>query len=169
MNTFIIIAITILVTYTVVLCVANRGIPNSLSQSVFFLPKAGAWLWTAVIGLVAAAAMPTLIEKAPEDYEFLGFLSSAGLAFVAICPLLHKEDGNGVDTSDFTYKLHTGGAILCAVCSQILIACCHWQILLIWAAYIVAFVLMTRGRRWPQATFWAEMTCFTTTFIYCLS
>ena len=42
MNIFIIIAITILVTYTVVLCVANRGIPNSLSQSVFFLPKAGA-------------------------------------------------------------------------------------------------------------------------------
>lgn len=39
MNILITFAIALLVAYTVTVCVANHQIPDSLSQSVFFLPK----------------------------------------------------------------------------------------------------------------------------------
>lgn len=65
------IAAVLLIAYTVALCV-NNGIPRSLSASVFFLPRKGAWLWTAVIAAVALALAPVLIgtATAPSSSPF---------------------------------------------------------------------------------------------------
>ena len=157
----IIIAITLVTTYTLCLCVANRHIPRSISQAVFALPALGSWLWTLVIGATAALSMPTLIDISTEGSRFLAFLACAGLLFVAFCPL----DPKGRDMS---YGVHMAGAYTCAVCSQLLVAVNQPWLLLLWIPWAFAFVWITKDERWLTAPFWAEVTCFATTFAYAL-
>ncbi len=174
----IIIATTLLVAYTLILCVVNKHIPDSLSQSVFFLPPSASWLWTLVIGFFAFAIMPAFIDKTPENWQWLAFISCAGLMAVAFAPLLPAketltQDGDKViDKSDLGYKVHMVGAFTAAIGSQVLIARCQPLVLLCWIPYIGYFVyyysqyffkLMVP---WRTKVFWAEMTCFLTPVIY---
>ena len=161
MNTLIVIAMTLLFAYTLTVCVVNRGIPSSLSATVYALPPMGAWLWTLIIGAVSVMTMPVILEKAPDNFKFLGFLSIIGLLFVALCPLVPNK-------GDMTYKLHMGGAIACAVASQVLLAVDNAWLLLIWVPWVLAFVWITKDHTWKTQIFWAEMTCFADTFVYCL-
>ena len=150
---------TLLFAYTLTVCVVNRGVPSSLSATVYALPPMGAWLWTVIIGAVAGITMPVILDAAPDNWRFLGFLACIGLLFVAFCPLVPNK-------GDMTYKIHMGGAITCAVCSQVLLAVSNAWLLLLWLPWIAAFVLITASRKWKTAIFWAEMTCFLNTFIY---
>lgn len=168
------IATTLLVAYTLILCVVNKHIPDSLSQSVFFLPPSASWLWTLVIGFFAYAIMPPFIDKTPEDWQWLAFISCGGLMAVAFAPLLpgkEQKDGS-IDKSDLGYKVHMVGAFTAAIGSQVLIARCQPLVLLCWIPYIGYFVyyysqyffkLMVP---WRTKVFWAEMTCFLTPVIY---
>ena len=152
------IAAVLLIAYTVALCV-NNGIPRSLSASVFFLPRNGAWIWTAVIAAVALALAPVLIGTAHRA-QFLAFLACAGLLFVAGCPLVK-------DKGDMAYRVHLVAAIVCAVCAMGLVACNRPLLLLLWLPWLGVFIWKTKGvSTWPTQTFWAEMTCFAITFIY---
>ena len=152
------IAAVLLIAYTVAMCVTN-GIPRSLSASVFFLPKKGAWLWTAVIAAVVFALAPVLIGTA-QRAQFLAFLACAGLLFVAGCPLVK-------DKSDMAYRVHLVAAVLCAVCAMGLVACNRPLLLLLWLPWVGVFIWKTKGvSTWTTQTFWAEMMCFLITFIY---
>lgn len=158
--TNIIIAITLLLTYTVSICAVNRMIPDSLSKSVFMLPPKSSWIWTLVIGATAALIMPSLIERASENTQFLAFFACAGTAFVAVTPLIKG-------TSDMSYKVHMTGAYVAAVCSQLLLAANCWWLLIGWMPWVFAFSSYhNRGRKWHAAKFWAEMTCFVLVFIF---
>ncbi len=160
MNTLIIVAITLLFAYTLTVCVVNRGVPSSLSATVYTLPPMGAWLWTLIIGAVAGLTMPVIIERTEDTWQFLAFLSCAGLLAVAICPLIP-------DKGDMTYRIHVGGAILSAVASQVLVAIeCPW-LLLGWVLWLAAFIWFSKEHVWKQQIFWAEMTCFAITFSLC--
>ena len=152
------IAAVLLIAYTVALC-ANNGIPRSLSASVFFLQKKGAWLWTAVIAAVVFALAPVLIGTA-QRAQFLAFLACAGLLFVAGCPLVK-------DKSDMAYRVHLVSAIVCALSAMLLVACNRPLLLLLWLPWVGVFVWKTKGvSTWPTQTFWAEMMCLLITFIY---
>lgn len=174
MNTMIIIATTLLVAYTLILCVVNKHIPDSLSQSVFFLPPSTSWLWTLVIGFFAFAIMPSIIDKTPENWQWLAFISCAGLMAVAFAPLLPAketltQDGDKViDKSDIGYKVHMVGAFTAAIGSQVLMLVCQWPILLCWIPFVGYFAYLIRMHLLPWRTrvFWAEMTCFLTPVIY---
>ncbi len=161
MNTFTIlitIAAVLLIAYTVALC-ANNGIPRSLSASVFFMPKKGAWLWTAVIAAVVFALATVLIGTA-QRAQFLAFLACAGLLFVAGCPLVK-------DKRDMAYRVRLVAAVICAVSAMGLVACNRPLLLLLWLPWVGVFVWKTKGvSTWPTQTFWAEMMCFVITFIY---
>lgn len=161
MNITIIIAITILVIYTVTLCVANKSIPNSLSQSVFMLSPSASWLWTLVMGFVAVAVMPKMLEVSGDNWKFLAFLSCIGLIFVALCPLSPRKDG-------IEYEVHMTGAWMCAVSSQILMAVCNSWLMLMWVPWVIAFIWITKDSKWRTKVFWAEWTCFPITFTFCL-
>ena len=161
MNITIIIAITILVIYTVTLCVVNKRIPNSLSQSVFMLSPSASWLWTLVMGFVAVAVMPKMLEVSGDNWKFLAFLSCIGLIFVALCPLSPRKDG-------IEYEVHMTGAWMCAVSSQILMAVCNSWLMLMWVPWVIAFILITKDSKWRTKVFWAEWTCFPITFTFCL-
>lgn len=170
----IIIATTLLVAYTLILCVVNKHIPDSLSQSVFFLPPSASWLWTLVIGFFAFAIMPAIINKAPENWQWLAFISCGGLMAVAFAPLLPAketltQDGDKViDKSDLGYKVHMVGAFTAAIGSQVLMLVCQWPILLCWIPFVgyLAYLIHMHLLPWRTKVFWAEMTCFLTPVIY---
>lgn len=160
--TMILIAIALLAAYTVTLCVVNKEIPSSLSASVFYLPKTGQWLWTAVIVAVVFLVAPTLISKASDNTQFLAFIACAGLLFVGGAPLIK-------DKTDMAYHIHMAGAIACAVASQSLVAFNAPWLLLLWAFWIGdAIYTRAHHNQWRTAVFWAEMTCFTDTFIFAM-
>ena len=56
--------------------------------------KGGAWLFSLCIGLSAALLMPPMIERAPENFQFLGFLAPAALMFVAATPHYKDEESS---------------------------------------------------------------------------
>ena len=68
------------------------------------------------------------------------------------------------------FIVHEGGAITCAVYSQlVLVFNCPW-LLLLWIPYIIAFIKLNdfRAKGWNTKIFWAEMVCFSNTFTFCL-
>ena len=158
----IIIAIAVLLIYTLTLCGINGKIPNSLSQSVFMLPPSASWLWTLVIGFVAIAVMPKMLDVAGDNWKFLAFLSIVGLLFVALCPLSPNKSGQ-------RYVVHMIGAWICAVCPQLMVAVTDWHHLQLRVPWIVIYVLRRMWFGWDTKVFWAEMTCFATIFILLLS
>jgi len=162
MDNMIIIAIAVLLIYTLTLCCINGKIPNSLSQSVFMLPPSASWLWTLVIGFVAVAVMPKMLDVAGDNWKFMAFLSCIGLIFVALCPLSPRK--NGIE-----YKVHMTGAWMSAVCSQLLVAVTKFWQMSLWIPWIAAFVFLTCWYGWRTKVLWAEMTCFATIFILLLS
>lgn len=162
MNTYFIlttIAVAVLTIYTAALCLAERQIPPSLSASVFYLPRAGAILWLAVIATVVFCLAPVLLAVSRPATQFLAFISCAGLLFVGGCPLVK-------DKTDLTYKIHIAGAVTCAICANLLITTNHWWMLFLWIPWLFWFIWVTKDRRWTTQTFWAEMTCFYSTFAY---
>ena len=108
MYTLTIIAIAVLTCYIVTMCAVGKGIPNSLSQTVFNLPSTGRWLWIIIIASVTFAVMPSLMEKSSESTRFLAFFACAGLMLVAVCPLVG-------DKTDYAYKAHMVGAYTAAI------------------------------------------------------
>lgn len=160
------IALAILTAYILAVCITNKQIPHSLSETVFFLPAGGSWLWTVTIAAVAFLVVPTFIEKTAESVQFLAFLSCAALAFVAVCPLIGSY-GN-IKKDEQTYKIHMASAYACGVLSQVaVVITCPWMMLW-WLPWVAAFVWITKDRKWQTSIFWAEMTCFLSTFCICL-
>ena len=111
----IIVAIIILLVYTIVMIKIGGSIPPSLSASVFNIPTNKRWIWTVVIFTVCILVVPTYIEKTDINTQFLSFLSIGGLGFVGAAPLVKLKD----DVLQF--KVHEIGAIICAICSQLVL------------------------------------------------
>ena len=155
------IAFLLLSSYTLGVCIYSKQIPDSLSQSVFYLPKCGRIIWTLVIVAIAFCTMPVFISCAAVEWQFLAFLSCAGLAFVGAAPLVHDE-------SDISYKVHMTGAWTCAVCSQLLILVTNPIILLGWIPFTIYYLATMLLNRQENKVFWAEISCFIMNFILCI-
>jgi len=155
-------AIIVLLAYIVCLCYRGGGVPSSLSATVFDLPTGWRWLWTVVIYVVAFLCVPHYIEVTGENTQFLAFIAIAALAFVGAAPLVK-------DKTELAYKVHCGAAVVCGVCSQLVLAF-NLPVLSFLLVFWLAFDVFTKlqGNKWPTKTFWAEMVCFGSTFIYCL-
>ena len=160
MNT--ILAICILTGYTLMMIKAGGKVPSSLSASVFDLTMGQRWIWTAVICAVCFLCVPTIIDKTSEDTKFLAFIAIAALAFVGAAPLVK-------DTHDIAYKVHCVAAVICALCSQLVLMFNNAWLLLCWIPFIAYEAWRhSHFRKWRTEVFWAEMTCFASTFAYCL-
>ena len=159
----VVIAIIILLGYTIALCVKGGGVPSSLSASVFLMPQRKRWIWTVVICAVCFLCVPTYIERTGENTQFLAFIAIAALAFVGAAPLVrnHKE---------LAYNVHCWAAVVCAVCSQLVLVFNQPWLLLCWVPWAIAEYLETDvfQKRWRTQTFWGEMVCFVDTFAFCL-
>lgn len=159
-------AIILLLVYTVAMCIIGEKVPSSLSASVFDLPQRIRWIWTITLYMVCILVLfpffggTSFLDKVSENTQFLAFIAIVGLAFVGAAPLVK-------DTSDMAYKVHCGAAVVCAVCSQLVLAFNQPWLLLSWVPFIIAgFVI--GWKKWRTMTFWAEMVCFFSTFAFCL-
>ena len=158
MDISVIIAIIILLGYTVAVCIKAGGVPPSLSASVFDLPKNRRWIWTAVLYAVVLLCVVPYVGKA-EDEQTLAFVALAALGFIGAAPLMGEK-------KDIGYWVHCVAAMICAVNSQMVLLFNEPRQLLMWVPFLIAYAIIGKG--WRTRTFWAEMVCFASTFVFCL-
>lgn len=166
----IILAIIILLGYTIALCIKGGGVPSSLSASVFDLPKGQRWIWTVVLYAVCFCVLVpfgsggvSFLDKVSENTQFLAFIAIAALAFVGAAPLV-------ADKTDLAYKVHCVAAVVCAVCSQLVLVFNQPWLLDCWFPWVGYLVYMAIDKKhWTTKVFWAEMVCFGSTFAFCLT
>ena len=168
----IIIAIVILLGYTIAVCLGGGGVPNSLSASVFKFQKKDRWIWTVVLYAVCFWVLVpfgwhgvSFLDKVSSDTQFLAFIAIAALAFVGAAPLV-------ADKTDLAYKVHCGAAVVCAVCSQLVLTFNQPWLLFCWLPWVATFMWLRQEptwiAQWRTKVFWAEMVCFLSTFAFCL-
>ena len=144
---------------------AVYGVPASVSETFYLLPKGKRWLFTAFCLGVSIIVAPWL-DATSEQWQLLAFLSVAGLCFVGVAAQFKD---------DLVARVHYGGAGVCAVASQlwIFLAAGLWWVSLVCllAAGGVCFCLGRRASRkagkpqFANIVFWAEVWAFISLFI----
>lgn len=121
----------IIAAYTVAVCIKCKGIPYSISETYY---KISHKFWFGVtMVLTACLLMPAILEITPNSYQFMEFLACLGMIMTGIAPNFRK----GIEK-----KIHTTGAVLCLVFSQVWVGLtCPWM-LLVWVGYLVYTIVM---------------------------
>lgn len=155
--TLILLSLAIILTYVGVM-VKRNGIPYSISDTYYSLEHK-IWFGFSMIG-TAALLMPSILDRTPENYQFLAFLMCAGLCFVGAAPNFRQ----GLDR-----PIHIIATTIAALSSQIWIALtCPWLLFvwLAWFLYIgVRMKQVWNGNLWNsfrecKPLFWAEVIAF---------
>lgn len=156
MNSLVVIALIVIALYTGAMIYSGRGIPESISQTVFLLPRKGQWVFTVVMWVVGFLLMPVLLEKVSEQTQFIAFLTISGVCFVGASPLVLKEKNT----------IHYVCAAVAGIASQLLVALNQPLLLLLWFLYVGYTLLAKDG---SKNLFWVEVSCMLTVFAYCLT
>lgn len=153
----------VIASYTAAVCVKQGGVPASISATFYKL--AHPYWFMAAMWLTAGLLMPALLEASKEGTEWMAFLGCAGMLLVGAAPHF-KEDLEG--------KVHTAGAVLCLVASQVWVGFnCPWC-LAVWVAYVAYTIAgmakhvtasMVSDFLWTKPMFWIEVTAFVSTYI----
>lgn len=153
----------IIAAYTVAVCIKCKGIPYSISETYY---KISHKFWFGVtMVLTACLLMPSILEVTPYSYQFTAFLACAGMIATGVAPNFRE----GIEK-----KIHTSGAVLCLVFSQVwVLLTCPW-LLLVWAGYLVYTVVMMI-KNWTgyftgtflgtKPMFWVEITALVATYV----
>lgn len=144
-----IIAIIILVAY-LAYAYCKVGIPYCLSDTAYTVGKG---IFASTMIAMAACLWLPMIEATADEWQFLVFLSFAGIAILAISP--YKD-------SDFNYRLHYVGTCIAMV-----------TVLSLWAvrgAWIVSIAVISAGLALKAITekwlLWVELIMFTLAITY---
>lgn len=155
----IIIATTMFVAYNAV-SLANFGIPHSLSMTYYLWKEKcnRGWLFCLMMYLVVALMMPAWITLSEgSTYQFLSFLAPTAIAFVGAAPMFRDDE--------LESKVHTGAAIVAAICSLAWVALVtpYWFSIPIFAFVFVIKAWYTKSIKTAN-TYWLEMVAFGSTF-----
>lgn len=104
---FSIISLLILVIYTGIMVVREEGIPYSLSAT-FYCLEHPRW-FSAIIISSAFLVLPAALDVSTDQSRFLIFMSVVGMFLVGAAPNFRDEDR----------VLHTAGACVLLICSQL--------------------------------------------------
>lgn len=135
------IALSVLLIYLLIIFIKYKQIPTSLSETFYIGAN---WWFTAILWIIGFATASSLISITPESYQFLGFLTGAGLLFVGAAPHFKEE---------FEGKIHYGGAYIFGIASQI------WAVLQVSPYLLLTWLLFAMLITTKQRVFWAEMVC----------
>lgn len=163
MITLTIISLVVIAAYTAAVCVKGKGIPYSISATFYSL--AHKWWFGATMVLTAGLLMPAILEVTPESYQFTAFLACVGMIMTGTAP--HFKEGT-------EKKVHTVGAVLCLLFSQVWVGLtCPWMLLL-WIAYI-GYTVWGIYKSWngnfkasfilTKPMFWVEITALVATYV----
>ena len=156
MNSLIIAAMTVIALYVGAMIYTGKQIPESISQTVFLLPRKGQWVFTIVMWVVGFSLMPVLMEKVSESTQFVAFFMIAGILFVGAAPLVLKEK----NTVRYVFAAVSG------IASQLLVALNQPLLLLTWFLYI-GYTLMAKDV--SKNLFWVEVLCMLNIFALCFT
>ena len=107
----------------------DSGIPNSLSATYYKYGK----MFSIVLLSSAILLMPKLLEFLPNNVEFLGFLSLAGVIAVAVSPDFRNDK--------LTDRIHDISAVLALIISQILVILINPLLLLDWIPIVLYIII----------------------------
>lgn len=116
--------------------------------------EGGMTLFTACIGASAALLMPAMIEAAPDNWKFLGFLAAAALIFVAVAPHYKGDEA----------KLHKTAAKIAGVCAVAWAMATCWEVV---ALSLVAYVAVMQIAESRWAWIAAELTGMAMVYAVC--
>lgn len=156
MNSLVITAMAVIALYVVAMIYTGKQIPESISQTVFLLPRKGQWVFTVVMVMVSFLLMPVLFEKVSDSTRFIAFFMSAGILGVGVAPLMLKEKNT----------IHYVFAAVSGIASQLLVALNQPLLLLIWFLYIGYTLLAKDG---SKNLFWVEVLCMLNIFVLCFT
>lgn len=158
-----IISLLLIATYTAAVCVKGKGIPYSISATFYAL--AHKWWFGITMVLTSGLLMPAILEITPDSYQFTAFLACVGMIMTGVAP--HFKEGT-------EKKIHTTGAVLCLLFSQVWVGLtCPWM-LLVWVGYLV-YTVNGIKRNWTgyfigsflstKPMFWVEITALVATYV----
>ena len=133
------------------------GVQQSVSATYYCLPGSMPMLFTLLMWLQAFSLLPVMMEASADRTAAtaLAFLAMGGVVFVGATPnVIDKEES----------KVHTAGAYVSAVASQLWVLLVRPCFLLMWILAAVAFVADRKHLKW-----WLEIICMLivyTTIIY---
>lgn len=136
-----IVAFIVGVAVAVYATIKNNGLPESVSEIAYIIPHWAFTVWIAAIGFLV---MPGMMDSINENWQWIGFLSVAGLMCVAASAYYKTE----------SKILHYIGGCLCALCATVATAIIEPYLLLGWIVYPA--VVFTKS--W---LFWGEVVVFT--------
>ncbi len=145
-------AVLLIIAYLSFVIIRRKEIPESISQTVFDLPKR--WIWSAFLGLEAWLVAPAFVELTGENTKILAFFTVIALGVLGVYPLF-KGDKN---------TIHNVAGVFACVFSQGVIAFNRPGLLLMWAMFALLIVLKEGRSKW---CFFAEAICFLNVFTYC--
>lgn len=153
----------LIATYTAAVCIKTGGIPYSISETYYKIEHKY-WFGSTMV-LTACMLMPAILDVTPDSYQFTAFLACAGMIMTGVAPNFRE----GIDR-----KIHTAGAVLCLVFSQVWVGLTLPWMLLVWVAYLVYTVWMM-ARNWTgyftgsflstKPMFWAEIVALLATYV----
>lgn len=147
-----IIATIILVAY-LAYAYCKVGIPYCLSDTAYTVGKG---IFASTMIAVAACLWLPMIEATADEWQFLVFLSFAGIAILAVSP--YKD-------SDFNYRLHYIGTCIAMVAVLSL-----WAARGVWivptATISLGFTLRAITDKW---LLWVELMMFTLAITYTIN
>lgn len=131
MTALTVLSFLLIATYTAAVCIKFGGVPSSISATFYSLQHKF-WFGVTMI-LTACLLMPAILEVTPDSYQFTAFLACAGMVMTGIAPNFRE----GIDR-----KIHTTGAVLCLVFSQVWVGLTLPWMLLLWVGYLVYTIVM---------------------------
>lgn len=150
-------------TYFVIYKKKDNKVPTSLSDTHYAwrdLNIKWSFIFPVAMLLVAGFLMPAWISIAYEinpNLQFLAFLSTTGLAFVAAAPCFKKEQDS---------KVHSVAAAIAGLSAiaWIIFAAHCWWVILVFAAVFGGLAYWSKS--WKASwLFWAEMAVFFATYL----
>lgn len=93
----------------------NYGILTSISETHYYNKK---WMFPITIVLCTILVLPYWLEISNENYEFLAFISCAGLIFIGAAPLFKDRDR----------KIHIGAVYVAGISALIWALLTNWII-----------------------------------------
>ena len=156
MNSLVFVAMTVIALYVGAMIFTGKKIPESISSTVYLLPRKGQWLFTAVLWIVGFCLVIHLMGKVSDGTRFLVFLMVAGVLGVGAAPLVARERNT----------FHYVCAAVSGVTSQLLVALNQPMLLLTWALY-VGYTLFEEDV--SKNFFWVQVLCMLNVFALCFT
>lgn len=154
-----IISLLMILSYIIIICIKNNGIPIHISQSYYILQHKF-WFSFTMIALTFML-IPPLLSITPSNLQFLSFFTGASIGFIGVTPNFLEE---------FEGKIHEIAACIAILCSQLLIILLNPIILSTWIIYIVGifiymFVRKNNNFYKTNPLFWIEVISFFNIYI----